>query len=522
MNFYPKAISAPANTSSFKRSPMSICSSAILWTTAFLLHGLWADPALASQTATEPPAEQLVLFTQDDASSEIARQFEKVHWPALQQAADELGLPIRRLDVRGGIPEEARITPFLAFQSARGRSIFQGRYTDMGKVKHFVRTSRAIPALSETVEKGHVAVLEQERSRAYAPLKITDLAGEVPADFDQDAFRQRAEKAILAGLSDFKTWESISLGPSDRAFYMDFYPYWAKGGDGSLDAGTLYISVALFSQFNCIDPVFQPQEAAAQGSFSDLENVFARAARVLEQEVSRQIQNSDIGDGFDPIPKSVVVKSWEELGLALPKLEGSIDPASAALPLERWPRKWRMAEAKTDTPRLIFRFPSPLERYSGEVSRLSGTLTLPEGRALVGADGKLEARTASVTMGEDSLDQAIHTKMIYIAKFPDSHFELDRFLPDTESLAFGRAARFSAEGRFTLMGHEVPIFVRGDVEPVTDEEGEPRLRIRAAFELRLAVPFGIAGPDGPAPANDTLKFYLDFQMEADSDRDPSS
>ncbi|MEM9597803.1 MAG: hypothetical protein AAGD06_26285, partial [Acidobacteriota bacterium] len=48
------------------------------------------------------------------------------------------------------------------------------------------------------------------------------------------------------------------------------------------------------------------------------------------------------------------------------------------------------------------------------------------------------------------------------------------------------------------------------------EDGAPRLRVRASFRIRLEDPFGILGPDGPSPANDTLVFYLDFLMEAES------
>jgi len=55
--------------------------------------------------------------------------------------------------------------------------------------------------------------------------------------------------------------------------------------------------------------------------------------------------------------------------------------------------------------------------------------------------------------------------------------------------------------------------VRGQVEPLIAEDGQPRLRVHAAFEIRLTDPFGIAGPDGPVPARDTLQFFLDFQLE---------
>ena len=465
-------------------------------------------PASLVAEALEPPQESLVIFIQPDAESAISQHVEAELLPELKSTADRLGVPIEIRDARRGAPEEVRITPLLIHQSPNGRSFFQGRYADPGKIAHFVRTSRAVPATSEVLTKSDIAVWQQGRSRVYSPLKITDLAGEVPAHFDAETFKQRAAQAMVTGFERFTQVGQIELGPADRAFYMDVYPYRSKDGK-------LFVSLALFSQFNCIDPVFTQFEDPISGSFDQLEDIFARASRRLEQEVVQQISGSKIGDGFDPIPESVAVASWQSLDLELPERSTAKSSATAVGSIDDLPRAWRIAPAEKDEPRLIFRFPAPLERYSGEVGDISGSLRLGEGNRLQGAEGWIRVDTGTVTMGEPSLDQAIHQKMIHIARFPESRFTLKEVMPETENLAFGRAARLQATGTFELMGQEVDLQVRGDVEPVFTEDSEPRLRVRAAFEIRLASPFGIAGPDGPAPANDTLKFYLDFLMETD-------
>lgn len=463
---------------------------------------------------SQPPAEELLIFVQPEAEGAIAEAWRAEHLPAIRDAAAQLEIPVRRLDVADGVPDEVRITPFLVYQSARGRAFFQGRYADAGKVKHFLRTSRAIPAPSDELTKTDVAVRQVGRSRVYAPIKITDPAGKLPADGAVADFKHRAQAAVRAAFEAFEVRDRAELGPSDRAFYMDFYPYVDPVGEGEL-----FVSVALFSQFNCIEPVYKSSEPF-RGPYARLDEVFARAVRALEDEVQRQIGGSPIGDGFDPIPAETPIKSWAELGLELPKMAGSIDPGAAPLPLAEWPRHWKIAAAEHETPRLIFRFPSPLERYSGEVRELTGSLVLPDSGELRGASGFIEAKTASVTMGEASLDKAVHQKMIHIADFPTSRFTVDRFLPETEPLTFGRPARLHAQGAFHLMGRDVPLDVQGDVEPILGSGGEPRLRVRAAFELRLSAPFGIAGPDGPEPARDTLKFFLDFHLEADPPAEP--
>lgn len=460
--------------------------------------------------ASEAPEETLIIFTQPEADSLISRSFETENLPQLKATAEQLGVPIKVLDARRGAPEEVRITPLLIHQSANGRSFFQGRYADPGKVAHFIRTSRAVPATSETLKKTEVVVWSRGRSRVYSPLKITDLAGELPAGFNSEDFRKRATRAVISGFKEFKQIDTIELGPTDRAFYMDFYPYRS-------DDGRLFISLGLFSQFNCIEPVFTEFEQPINGNYNQLADVFARAGRLLEQQVDEQISSSALGDGFDPIPDSTTLATWESLGLKLPERSAANVSSTAFGSIADLPRSWRIAPALDRQPRLIFRFPAPLERYSGEAAEISGFLRLAEGNSLQGAEGWIEVDTGSVTMGEPSLDQAIHQKMIHIARFPASRFSLKKVLPETEELAFGRATRLQAEGTFELMGQKVDLQVRGDVEPVFAEDSEPRLRVRAAFEIRLASPFGISGPDGPAPANDTLKFYLDFLMEAHPD-----
>ncbi|MEM1207592.1 MAG: YceI family protein [Acidobacteriota bacterium] len=457
----------------------------------------------AAQGATDPPAEQLVLFTQPAAGSAVARGLADGPMGAIRGVADELGLPLRVVDVgEEGAPGEVGLTPLLLHQSARGRSFFQGRYVDAGKVAHFVRTSRAIPPATEPYRRSGVAVARTGRAQVAAPLKITALAGDLPAGHDAEAFAALGRSAAHDALRRFTVKPSVELGPSDRSFYFDLYPYRA-------DDGGFYVSVALFSQFNCIDPIFENFDTPVSGTWDDAPAVFGRAAQLLEAKTFELIATSTLGDGFDPVPASVRAVSWDGLGLTLPKAAPGVDPAAADLELGR---RWRIAPGGDGGPRLTFRFPSPLERYSGEVTALAGALELGEGLSLEGAQGFIEADTSSVTMGEPGLDNAIHGKMIKVAAFPTSRFELESVAAGAEPVAFGRLSQLSATGTFSLVGREIPVDVVAQIEPLVAEDGAPRLRVRASFRIRLEDPFGILGPDGPAPANDTLQFNLDFLM----------
>ena len=455
-------------------------------------------PAVADEPAA---SEQILVFT-GAGETPAARVFQEEQLPALEEAAQAMGVEVHRVPVAEGVPEEVRITPLILFQNHRGRSIFQARTKDPGKLEHFIRTSRAVPPSDLDAAVMGVPLLERERSRTATPLKITALTGHPPEGFDAEAFQAEARRGILAGFEHLALRDEVVLGPSDRQFYMDFHPY--LGEDGNLS-----ITTALFSQFHCIDPVFTSWEQPTTGSWEHREDVFARAARDLEVEMLRQINESTIGDGFEPVPASVAAVSWEALGFPLPERPAGAVAADVDIELGQ---RWRIEESTGEAPRLIFRFPAPLERYTGEVGELRGQLELSEDLTLGQATGWIEAETSSVTMGEPSLDNAIHGKMIFVERFPDARFKLESIEGAGTPLAFGRANQFRAQGTFRMMGHDIPLEVKGEIEPIIGEDGTPRLRATASFRLRLKAPFGVTGPDGPEPANDTLLFYLDFQL----------
>lgn len=463
-------------------------------------------PILAAETPTaDPPSEQLVVFTSSSASTPVAQRFSDQVLQELRAQARQLDLAVEVVDVdTQGAPAEIHGVPAIVHQNARGRSFFQGRYVDIGKVAHFVRTSRAIPPVDGRQTRADILTLELGRAKVVSPIKITELAGDAPLDLDPAAFRAAALRAIADGSERYELRAQVELGPSDRAFYFDFYPY--RSADGRF-----HLSTALFSQFDCIEPVFESGDSPISGPWAERDRVFAEAARQLEAEVLRQLAESELGDGFYPVPETVAEVSWQDLGLALPAAGPGVDSATAAR-LELG-RSWQVASpSATDGPRLVFRFPSPLERYSGEVGELDGRLELGPNGSFEGAAGFLEVETSSVTMGEDSLDEAIRGKMIMVESFPRARFDLQTVVPGAEPVAFGKLSRFVAKGSFSMMGHSVPIEVRGQVEPLVAEDGQPRLRVNAGFSLRLADPFGVEGPDGPLPARDTLDFFLDFLL----------
>lgn len=449
---------------------------------------------------------ELIVFVRPEAS-EVARTFAASELPKIQALAASLEVPVRVVDVSQGAPAEVGITPLLVYQNHRGRSVYQGRYTTVDRVKNFLRTSRVVPQGADKLERTAVPVWRTGRATVVAPLKVAAVTGTKPKGHDDEQFARDAERAIASGFAKFNQTDSVTLGRSDRQFYMDFNP-WVSGD------GTLYLSLSVFSQFHCKKPVFFSPGEALSGPWADRAALFAKAARLMEQAVADTMGAAKGGDGFDPVPSKVPVVSWKSLGLALPPAPSGSQTAIARGPL---PSTWHLpSRRKSDPTQMTFHFPAPLDGYAGEVTRLDAVLRVDDARSMRSLRGRFEVDPTRVTMGEPDLDDAIRGSVyLDVAKHPKSSFVIESIESEDVALRYGELVQATMVGTFRMKGVSIPLRVRTQFEPVVGEDSAPRFSVRGSFEIRLT-PFSIEGPDGPSPADDTLVF--DFNLLFHPDR----
>jgi hypothetical protein len=470
-------------------------------------------PASAQPDAA---AGSLIVFRQHDPSP-LGEAFAQQTLPQIEALAKELGVGLidRRISRQGSAPEGVEITPLIVFQNHRGRSIYQGRYTTLDRVRNFVRTSRFVPQGDEPLVREDLPVWSVDGEGGPligTPIKITAYAtaggGYLRTSGDLD---RRIRQAMDAAEPRFTYREQVELGRSDRLFYVDFYPFVdAKNQVGPDD--TLYLSVAVFSQFHCHEPIWTLPGLDLSGPWADAPAVFAEGFRRAADEIARQLDESELGDGFNPVPRTVERVSWERAGLALPPApEGASAEQLAGVELGR---DWRVDEAmQADRPAVQFTFPAPLDMYAGEAGDVSGHLTLGDGLSIQGMRGRFLADPGSVTMGEPDLDAAIHATMLEVAAYPESYFVIERIESEFAEPAFGQVAAAVMHGGFTMKGQTIPLTVPISLEAYLGRDGRPRLSIDGRWELRLLEPFGIDGPPGEAPANDTLIFTCHLVLE---------
>ena len=452
--------------------------------------------------AAAPQPEQLIVFVQSNGS-EVDSSFQKRLLPPIRQMAEKMGIKVQVADARDGAPEEVTLTPLIVYQNHRGRSIYQGRTNTGQRLNNFIRTSRFVPQGDAPNHRENVAIWQVGRQRIWAPLKISAVTGTPPVDYNHTAFLKQALQQIAGGFRKFKIQDSAELGRADRGFYMDFYPWRAKDG-------TLYLSMALYSQFDCKKPVYTDKIV---GPWKKYPKLFRQAARVMEKKVATITRDPESGDSFDPVPEAAPLAAWEQLGLALPPAPKTA--AEKPIVSGKIPTKWVLAEPAPDAPPMIlFRFPAPLDNYRGEVNTGKGQFILPDHLKVNGASGYIEVDTRkSITMGDPVLDEAIlGSVMLYAKKFPTAKFVIDRITGEDQPIAYGRLTPAAVSGTFTLKGHSIPLTSKMELEPVIADDGRPRLILQGNFKIDLTV-FNIEGADGPAPARNTLLFDVHFILQ---------
>lgn len=437
--------------------------------------------------------EKLLLFTQS-----ADEHFTNTTLPQLSAWAAKEKIELVSMDIEQGVPKDITATPALVFLNDKGRTIYASRYTELSTIQNFIRTSRmrsqsAVPWCAEEVLQ-----CKHGRAKLSAPLKITPIRGDFPAKAVENDFSYRAKAAFARGMLNFVEQSEACIQRTDRVFYCDIHPYVNESGE-------LFLSLELFSMFNCIRSVYSTGERPLQGNFSTYESLFTQAGHLFQEQIQMAIRESVIGDAWTPLPEGVSTKNWEELGFPLPaqQQQNILTPSDLVLATS-----WGDAQAAIPgVPALFFRFPAPLDRYAGEIQDYTATVELHENGSL--RAGNFTADLRSLSMGMVELDDKVKRKYIYTKRFPEASFSFT--LPNIGApLLPGHINRIPLAGTFVFMKKESPLLVQADLLPQLNVKGEPELFVQVQFELNITDDYGIAGPDGPEAASKTLIFDLNF------------
>jgi len=444
--------------------------------------------------------EILILFTNEEALITSGEMDD------LEDLSKKLNLQFKVYDAGDGLPSEITTLPSIYFQNRKGRSKYYGRYTNLDRIRNFVRTCKLVHKKNGVSPTKDLLVWKNGKADIDAPLKISPLAGTIPKDFDAENFKKEVAQFMGMGMQNFQLKASHEVTAYSRSFYINVYPFVNEYADFTLTG-------ELFSQYNCIQPIFtQLSPAIAQGKWENRSAVLKAFGKAMEAEILRQIQSSKAGDAFIPVTINVPTISWEQLGLTLE--DDRVETTTLTDKFEgTLPKKWTVEErTNKDEPIIIFSFLSPVDSYAGEVKALSGDLELSEGLTIKGGKGKFKVQISDVTMGAEDFDEEVQNKMLQMGLFPDAYFEFIEIDGGAEPLMIGKTTKSVVKGKFTMIGISIPISVATEIEPIADDHQSIKLVVTCDFELPLFDKFKIEGPDGPSPAKDVLQFFMKFNL----------
>jgi len=450
-------------------------------------------------------SHELLLFF-DNAEDPVTKDFLETYAPQIKEMAEAQEVSVKMIDVTDGAPELVRFTPAIVFQNHLGRSLYIGRYHYVDKIKTFLRTVKRLPQKDVVNKKHDVMVWDHGKTHILTPLKVTPLKGDLPKGFDEETFHTAALAAIAKGTQNYRLMEHYEARRTDRLMYAALYPYVNKSGQ-------LSISLEIYSQFNCVDPVFKMFDEPVFGKLEDMEQVFQQAGALLESQIVRQLKSIERGDGLIPVAQSVPSTSFEALNLPLPQppRNGNADRFASKMTM---PLQWTFdGPIADDVPLINFNFPAPLDYYAGEITKMKGSMNLGEDANVEQALASFTAFLKNMTMGDESLDEHV-AEMIELMDFPSSDFTFKKVtVVDQAKLNFGAMTQIVVEGTLDFKGIKAPVKVSSQLEPLLNEKGEPRIQVYAFFKMPLKREWDVTGPDGPEEASDFLDFNLNFLLK---------
>ena len=447
--------------------------------------------------------EQLIVFVQGNQGTEQGI-FNNKDLVKIMDLAEEMGLEFKLQKVPAGVPYEIKMTPMIVYQNHLGRSVYYGRYTNMTRLRNFIRTSRVNPQEDVPETRENVMSWSLGRADILMSSKITEWKGNLPKQFDPESMAKNSLKAFELGFSLFEKMPSVEVERGDRTFYASIYPY--------VSQDTVYLTYEVFSQFNCIEPIYRNFDEPVKAAMYEWPKAFATVANLVENQVKNALFNERRGDHAFPVNKNIPGTDWDQIGLSLP----TAPPMGTELPkLPELPSKWTKIEPYSEEfPMIMFFFPSPLDNYTGELTSLEGTLNFNEPGSIDGLTAEFTTDVSTITMGDEGLDEDLHNEYLKVSKFPKASFKITGVDPIQSELRFSEPAQATINGEFTMLGITIPVDLNCQMEPIVDDENKLWLLVSAKFSIRLKETFGIDGPEGPSPQNDMVNIYVNFRAGA--------
>ena len=455
---------------------------------SLLITGTSAAIPTQIRQATNP-SERLGLFIQLGQQRQLRSMI-----AGLEDYAAARNIEFELIEVADALPLELTATPAVVYQTEQGRAIYPGKHLDLAAAQLFVDGNRLQIRPSVTDERSSVLYRQDGRATTILSLKLTPWAGEDGAELPTAETWTEEVQGQLQAASSFQCLGDVALQPTDRRYYLDIHPF--RAADGSD-----YLSYAVFSQFNCHEPIFT-NFGQPLGSLEEL---------VAQVETQLKPYLNEPARGFSPqaLP-SLAPQEWAAIGWVLPESSNQPDATTATADLVVLPPNLsRIRPLGFGLPQVQFNFPPPLDRYAGKVDGLEGELSWSQDQQQL--SGSFAVNMRSLTMGSDALDEYVRKDALRTRRFRSAQVQFGPVaLP--EVWRTGQTQTLQIPAVLELMGIEVPMPLSAELTPEYDDAGQLQLRISTRSEIRIDQPFDLIGPDGPAELKNKVELRTQFLL----------
>lgn len=447
--------------------------------------GLFAGDEMIVFMDSEDP-KQLEYFTNDSIIETWKKKFPLVKFKDIQKE---------------GAPESINFTPQIVVHNSKGTSYYLGKYTNLGRIKNFKRTASVVEQKDKSDFLRDVLTHSNGKSDLMLKFKLTSVQGDTNADFVNKEFKKEVIKFLGKSSKAFEYQAEFEFQSKlDRKVYVDIHPY--------INGDDLYLSYALFSQYNCIDPILDNFSSSAKfslkkGAIPAYKELFKR----IEKDLYVFLKEDRHGYGFKAIESNVSREKWSKYVMEY-TAKKSTTARGQDLDISK---DWRIVgQINPEVPLVSFHFLEPVDNYAGEVKLVQGSLSID---SMDTCSAVIEVPLASVTMGDDFLDGEVHNSKLKISNYPTAKVLIkNQYL--NNKIEWGVRSSFEWDFELELKGITMKIPFVGFLEPILNDAGDIQLIMDAGFTLtNLYERFGIKGPDGPQDASNTMKFYVNVVMQ---------
>ena len=436
----------------------------------------YASGQTGSYIAKKRDGRLLGIYVPSQLNSKLEKQI-----ALIQSIASQEKIPFEIRKAESGLPKEITALPALVLETEIGNSLYGGLIGEASSLTNFIRTSsyRAIPVKQDKLASS--IYIQNGSQQIVIPIKCTG----------NEDWSERIGDEIVTCMGGVQG--DIGLFPTDRKMYLDVYPFYK--GD------TIFLSYAIFSQFNCIYPISQNFESPLIGNINSIDILINDLVLAFKNEVENYLENDLSGfslastSTFKSTESAYTFGPLEKSNIGLDMKSG--EPAITGTWTQLTPLSYGQ-------PLVQFNFPAPLNRYAGELKQVVGNIEMDGGMI----SGFFETELSSLTMGMADLDAKVLKQYIRVKSNPNASFSFEN-IPmacswDVDSLQ-------KIQGIFSFMGKMIPLEVEAQIRP---EGRDQSLNVAVNFVLEITETFGITGPDGPQEASNNLEFSVNVKMKA--------